>query len=339
MNYFIVGVFVLVVMAALLALLYRLTGARGPTDGYHAFYDNVAGIKYGTVTYYKGFQVGQVERIEPQLQQDGSGTRYRVQFSVKQGWPIPRGSVAAIVLPGPLAPAVVDIREGAGPDLLAPGSELEGAEPANLFAALNDVAADFRKLSEQGIQPTLRNLNERVAALSAEYENLSRSELRPLVRQLRARLDDPELLESFTQVIDKLDASAEALLRVLSDENQQHLAAILSNADRGSAQLNDVLARIEDTRARMHHLLEQLDQIVAENRGSLTQGVGDAAAAMQDLRDSVRTVADNVDTIVHYLESGTRNMNEFSREIRENPGILLRGTSPQDPLPASADKR
>lgn len=330
-NYFIVGVFVLAVVAALLALLYRLTGVTGPTDRYHAFYDNVAGIKYGTVTYYKGFQVGQVERIEPQSQPDGPGTRYRVQFSIKQDWPIPRGSVAAIILPGPLAPAVVDIREGEGPDVLPPESELEGAEPADLFMALNDVAVDFHKLSEQGI--------ERIAALSEEYEALSRTELRPLVRQLRTRLDDPELLENFTQVINKLDASADALLKVLGDENQRHLAAILSNADRGSAQLNEVLARIEDTRARMHHLLEQLDQIVVENRGTLTQGVGDAAAAMQDLRDSVRTVADNVDTIVHYLESGTRNMNEFSREVRENPGILLRGTSPQDPLPASADKR
>lgn len=322
-NYFIVGVFVLAVVTALLALLYRLTGGTGPSDSYHAFYDNVAGIKYGTVTYYKGFQVGQVERIEPQSQAEGPGTRYRVQFSVKQDWPIPRGSVAAIVLPGPLAPAVVDIREGEGPDLLPPDSELKGAEPVNMFAALNDVAADFHKLSELGIQ---HKLIERIAALSAEYETLSRTELQPL-------------LESFTQVISKLDASADALLKVLGDENQRHLAAILSNADRGSAQLNEVLARIEDTRARMHHLLEQLDQIVVENRGTLTQGVGDAAAAMQDLRDSVRTVADNVDTIVHYLESGTRNMNEFSREVRENPGILLRGTSPQDPLPASADKR
>ncbi len=326
-NYFIVGVFVLAVVVALLALLYRLTGGTGPTDRYHAFYDNVAGIKYGTVTYYKGFQVGQVEGIEPQSEADGPGTRYRVQFSVKQDWPIPRGSIAAIVLPGPLAPAVVDIREGEGPDVLPPDSELEGAEPADLFVALSDVAADFHKFSE------------RIAALSEEYETLSRTELRPLVGQLRARLDDPELLESFTQVIKKLDASADALLEVLGDENRQHLAAILSNADRGSVQLNEVLAHIEDTRARMHHLLEQLDQIVVENRSTLTQGVGDAAAAMQDLRDSVRTVADNVDTIVHYLESGTRNMNEFSREVRENPGILLRGTAPQDPLPASADKR
>src|SRR3990172_5829245 len=100
-NYFVIGVFVLAAGAALLLLLYRLTGTTGPTDRYHAYYDNVAGIKYGTVTYYKGFQVGQVESVSPEHREHR--TRYRVEFSVTRGWKIPSGSVAAIVLPGPLA--------------------------------------------------------------------------------------------------------------------------------------------------------------------------------------------------------------------------------------------
>ncbi|MGQ0657984.1 MAG: MlaD family protein [Chromatiales bacterium] len=330
-NYFIVGLFVLSVSVALLALLYRLTGTTGPTDRYYAYYDNVGGVKYGTVTYYKGYQVGQVERITPE--QRDHATRYRVEFSVTRGWQIPRGSAAAIVIPALLAPVVIDIREGPGPERLPPGSELEGAEQANLFAALNGVAADFHELSREGIQPMLRNLNERITALSKEYESLSRDEVRPLLERLQQRLDDPELFADLKQVIDKLDAGADALLSVLREENQQHLASILSNADRGSAQLNEVLVRIEGTRVLMHHLLEQMDQLVAENRSGVTQTVGDAATAMQELRDSIRTVADNVDSILHYLESGTRNINEFSREVRENPGILLRGKPPQDPLP------
>lgn len=332
-NYFLVGLFVLGVGLAFLWALYRLTGAAGPTDSYYAYYDNVSGIKYGTVTYYKGYPVGQVETVTPEVHD--TTTRYRVAFSVRRGWRMPVGSVAAIVLPGPLAPAVVDIREGKGPGWLEPGAELEGREQADVFAVLNDVAADFRELSREGIQPMLKNLNERVTALSEEYEALSREQMRPLLESLRRRVDDPELFANLKQVIEKLDASAEALLKTVNAENRRHLSSILSNADRGSAQLNELLAGIEDTRAEMHRLFVEMDGLVKENRDGVNQTITDASAAMKDLRNSIRIVADNIDTIVHHLDGSSRNMQEFSREVRENPGVLFSGKTAQDPLPAS----
>lgn len=331
-NYLLVGLFVLGVGVAFLWVLYQLTGATGPTDSYFAYYDNVSGVNYGTVTYYKGFQVGQVEAVTPEV--EDTRTRYRVTFSVTRGWKMPAGSVAAIVLPGPLAPAVVDIREGDGPGWLEPGSELDGAEQADLFAVLNDVAADFRELSREGIQPMLKNLNDRVTALSTEYEALSREELRPLLTGLRQNVNDPELFARLKQVLAKLDASAEALLQTLNDENRAHFDAILANADHGSAQLNELLARIESTRGEMYELLAQMQRLVAENRGGVTQSVTDASVAMADLRASISVIEDNIESIVHHLEGSSRNMQEFSREIRENPAVLFTGETAADPLPA-----
>ncbi len=43
-------------------------------------------------------------------------------------------------------------------------------------------------------------------------------------------------------------------------------------------------------------------------------------------------------SIVHNLEGTTRNMNEFSRLIRQNPGLLLDGTPRQAVSPARAPR-
>ena len=48
---------------------------------------------------------------------------------------------------------------------------------------------------------------------------------------------------------------------------------------------------------------------------------------MSDLQHTLETVARHVDAISHNLEVTTHNMNEFSRQLRENPGVLVRGRS------------
>jgi phospholipid/cholesterol/gamma-HCH transport system substrate-binding protein len=334
-NYMAVGLFVLAVGVAFLWVLYRLTGSSGPTDRYYAVFDNVGGIKYGTVTYYKGYPVGQVESVAPVA--TDSKINYRVEFSVTKDWKMPVGSAAAIVLPGPLAPAVIDIREGNGPGWMKPGEELDGVEQADMFSVLNDAAAEFKQLTREG-QPLLQNLNDRITALSIEYESLSKEQLRPLLTSLRQRVDDPELFDELKKVVKKLDASAEALLQTVNAENRQHIASILSNADKGSVQLTELLVRIEESRKQMHELFVGMDALLKANRDGVNQTVDDAAITMRELRGSIQVVADNIDTIVHYLEGSGRNMQEFSREVRENPSVLFSGESAQDPLPAGDNK-
>jgi phospholipid/cholesterol/gamma-HCH transport system substrate-binding protein len=48
-----------------------------------------------------------------------------------------------------------------------------------------------------------------------------------------------------------------------------------------------------------------------------------------DLEYVLRTVSQNIDSITNNLEGTSRNMNEFSRLIRQNPGLLLGGAIPE----------
>ncbi|MFO1435114.1 MAG: MlaD family protein [Gammaproteobacteria bacterium] len=328
-NYLAVGIFVLAVGAAFLWIMYRLTGSTGPADRYYAVYNTVNGIKYGTVTYYKGYPVGQVEQIDPLFGENS--TRYRVEFSVKKDWKIRQGSAAAIVLPGPLAPAVIDIHEGTGTGTLAPGSELASVEQGDVFAMLNDAAADFKKLTQDS-KPLLKNLT----TLSEQLSSLTESDIKPLLTSIRGKVDDPELFNGLKAIVKKLDASADALSQTLNQENRDNFAAILVNAKQGTVRLDELIARIESSRQEMHNLLVQMNALVKDNRDGVAQTINDASGTMRELRSSVKVVADNVDTIVHYLEGSGRNMQEFSREVRENPGVLLGGKTTPDPLPAAA---
>ena len=59
-----------------------------------------------------------------------------------------------------------------------------------------------------------------------------------------------------------------------------------------------------------------LDRLVAENDGEVAESLGNAAYIL-------RSVAQSIDSISQDLEGSARNMNEFSRQIRQDPGVLF----------------
>ena len=56
--------------------------------------------------------------------------------------------------------------------------------------------------------------------------------------------------------------------------------------------------------------------MAAEHEGTVAESLENAAYVL-------RSVARSVDAITHDLEGSTRNMNEFSRQIRHDPGALF----------------
>jgi phospholipid/cholesterol/gamma-HCH transport system substrate-binding protein len=63
--------------------------------------------------------------------------------------------------------------------------------------------------------------------------------------------------------------------------------------------------------------------MVSDNRGKIDD-------TLTDVRLIANSVARNIDSINHHLDGASRNMYEFTRQIRANPGLLLSGTSPPD---------
>lgn len=312
-NYVLVGAFVLVSLGLFLWILVRLGAAEGPRDHYTVIYENVSGLKSGAAVRFEGFPIGRVAAIEPQI--EGAQVRYRVHLAVRAGWPVPAGSVARIVASGLLSARDVEIRAGDGPPL-QPGSEIAGAEAADALAAVGEAAGEMRRLGAE-LGPLLRELASAYVGLARDLRAMTAEELQPLVREVRDRVGSTQILERGDALLARLERAAAGLETLLGARNVARVEDMLAQLDGAAGELQALLRALQQTRAQADRLLVELQGIAAENRAPLRD-------SMADLRHSLQVVARHIDTIGYDLEGAARNLNEFARQIRENPARLLR---------------
>lgn len=304
-NYVLVGAFVLAMLVALLGVVALLTGRTGSTDTYITTLGNVNGVKYGTKVTYEGFVIGQVEEIVP-LRADGR-TSFRVMLAVQENWPIPEGSVARVAASGILAAVTVDIRGGSSEQMLAPGSQIAGGPAANIFAVMNDMAGQVEVLNRQGLLPLLDNINQRVESLGSILEKQA-----------------PELLANLTVISGDL---AEKSPRITSD--LQKMTGTLSAqvvTEQNAERISQTLENMQDLSAGLQDSRKKVDAVLI----AMEKSAPTVEASLKDLRYTLQSVSRNIDSVTYNLESTSRNFNEFSRQLRENPGVLIGGTKPRD---------
>jgi phospholipid/cholesterol/gamma-HCH transport system substrate-binding protein len=308
-NYVVVGAFVISLFCIFLLVLYRITGSTGATDDYYVVYENVAGIKYGTPVLYEGFQIGQVENIDPQF--TGGDTRYRLTLSVKQGWRIQQDSIARIEASGLLSTVSIDIKKGKSGVILAPGGEIRGKPSNDLFSTVNGVAEEIRDLAHNSLRPLLDKLNKQVDLIGGDIRDITTGEIKPLFR------------DQVFPLMKKLNTSADRLSRVLSDTNLDNVDSTLANLQAATTEADTLMRNLQLSRQAIDELLAKAGAVVDDNSADLKSSV-------TDLKKTLYVTSQHIDAIAHHLESASRNMQEFSRQIRENPSLLLRGTPPSD---------
>lgn len=289
-NYSLVGLVVVLALAVLLASLFAITGRGANLREYTVRYANVTGLDRGAPVYYEGFRIGQVRDILPE-RVDGK-TRYQVRLAVREDWPIPTDSEARLQSSGLLADVVVAIHEGSSGTLLADGGELRGVEGGDLFLALNGLAQEVNSLTQTKIRPLVDTLAQRIDSIGGAIDASA-----------------PTLLSEAQALLARLNTAADGVNHVLDAPNQQAIRDTLGNVRQLSADL-------AATQQRADALLDSLKGAVDENRPELRQ-------AVQDLEATLGVIAGRIDSITHHLENSSRNMDEFTREIRRHPNRLI----------------
>lgn len=307
-NYLVVGVFVIGMIVALVASVALLTGRTGAVDNYFAYYSNVTGIKFGTQVVYEGYPIGQVEEVTPE-EKDGR-MRFRVDFGINQGWRIPKDSIIEIAAPGLLAAVTLSIHAGAEKVSLKPGDQVPSRERSDIFAVVSSVAGQLGDLMDSNIKPLLSNVNK---IIEKEGMGLFRdarkvtSDLAELVALMAERV--PRIADNIESFSSKLNTASDEFQKLLSPENREKLEAIIQNLDK-AAQSTQVVAK-------------EMQGMVFDNEGDLRKAIGEA-------RYIVESVSRHIDSINQNMEGAARNMYEFTRQIRQNPGLLLGSQAPED---------
>lgn len=321
LNYTLVGIFVAAMIVALVVTLSLLAGRTGPTDSYSVVLDDVTDIKYGTLVRFAGFPIGQVEKIEPELAE--GRYRFRLHLAVQQGWKFPADSVARIAASSFLAAKTLEVNGGATTALIEPGGEIAGGTAADMFSLMAQVAAEIGDLSKSSLKPLVAKIGDIIDRIG----NTTETNLKEILTSLNNIANEVETktptivgnVETFTT---QLNAEMAKVDQLLSEKNLAAVETSLANIEQTTANAVVASQDMKALAAKITAVADEIQSLVADNRKSVDKSIA-------DLEYVLRAVAQNIDSITRNLDGTTRNMNEFSRLIRQNPGLLLSGGSPE----------
>ena len=295
-NYFAVGSFVLTMLVVLVVTLFKITGKGVESERYYALFTNVAAVQPGNEVTYGGYQIGKVRMIEPQ-RVDGK-TLFRIHMDIRSDWQIPEDSRAAVVATGLLASVQIDIIEGVSGKMLSVGDTIMGDDPTNTMALVNSVGSDVQKLIVQ--------LTQQLDVVGSD---------------LGVKM--PAITAEVVDMVSSLKRSAKRIETLTNNFDGSRVNGVVGNAKEITDNLLKVSKGLGNTTKKVEELVSAGSSVLGENRS-------DIRTAVKDLRESLCVISQDINNIVYYLESTSRNMSEFSRQIRENPGVLLGGKNPDD---------
>lgn len=304
LNFAVIGGFVLLALVSLIVSLAVLAGRTGATDGYSTVYPNVSGLKYGSQVFYEGFPVGQVVEIEPIT--DDARVKFRVRLAITRGWKIPEDSIASTAAAGLLAPQTVTIAAGSSATMLKPGAEILAGKSRDLFSTVAGAAGNVDRLTNEGLLPLFGNLDKQVTTVGG----LLNDDVRKLVANANvvaeaAAKTVPPLLNDARTISASLSKVSQQLDGAVSPQRLAAIDHIIVNADKAVASL-----------AQSSAALEALSGDSGE----------DLRIAVRELRLTSESLARHSDAITQNLDSAAHNLKDLSRQLRQNPALLLRGS-------------
>ncbi len=142
-----------------------------------------------------------------------------------------------------------------------------------------------------------------------------------LIRRLRDIADHfaeaaPEITRNLAEFSARLNKSGSRLQKMLKKENIRNLEVSLAN-------FSSLSENLRESNRKFDTLLGDFSLLASENKDGIR-------ASVDDLRHVMASMSRHIDAISHNLEIASRNMSEFSRQIRTNPGVLLSSKPPAD---------
>ncbi len=295
-NYVVVGAFVSVTLAALFIVLFLLTGRGINLEPYFVEFSNVSGVSNGTPVTYEGFHVGQIQQIT--AKRSTGRTVYRVKLLINGEFKIPDDSIARVVQPGLLAANQIDIAEGKSQAYLEPGDTINGGHAGGILGLLEELSGHVQPLVSRLMQ-TLDRLDKNVLA------------------------NMPDLADKISSLLSELNKSAANISSLTGGKNKHHMENLLANSDQFSAELVSASHDLKAASKRLDSITRTADELVTDSRGDIQTSVA-------EVRHTLEVISQSIDGIMYNMENTSRNMSEFSQQIRDNPSLLIRSESPQE---------
>jgi len=313
-----VGVFVIIATALLVATIFGINGAFGPSGlKFTVFFKNAGGLEPGSIVRYAGIRVGRVDKIAVDPK---DSSRIMLGFNVDPGVPIKTDTLAKIASMSALGENFLELVPGKPESPLAKsGSTL----PSKEFFGINDVADMLNELGPD-VQDLVNNLNDRV------------TQLQKTIDRANDVLNDQNR-EHLASSLNNIDG--------MLGENRPKIKSSLSHIDEASGKLPATIDQFKQTAKQADDTLKKMDDVLGENRPDLKASIqqlrktlNDASGLVDQLNRTMVANGDNIDETLENIRQATENLREFTDTIRSRPSSLIRSSSPPEHKPGEGSK-
>lgn len=296
------GLFLILSSIILIVFLVLVIGKKimERRDIYYIVYKDVSvsGLQLGGTVKYHGINVGRIDDINID-EQDVS--KIIVTISMKAGTPIKTDVQATLVPIGITGLKQIELIGGSNKaKLLKPGSEIPAGKSSfeNITGKAEIVAEKLELVLNNLALLTDENNRKKIANIIANIDTIITQNKMP-VNNIITNLDTTS-----HYIAQLLESSSEAMNKINFILDSEHLQNILVKSDKISsdiagADLKKMLSDLNNTIAQANEAINHIDLTVLKSR--------------KDILVTIETLKETMD----YL-------NEFSRQISENPAILLR---------------
>ena len=133
----------------------------------------------------------------------------------------------------------------------------------------------------------------------------------------------PESTKNINNLIAKINYSADKVSLLLSDENVMHLNNVFKHADSSGKSLSELATGFKRVNEQLDGILSKTDLLLSDNSDDIRYSV-------VELKKSIDAVSGRIESVMYNLDASSRNMNELTRELRNNPGVILGSKPPAD---------
>jgi phospholipid/cholesterol/gamma-HCH transport system substrate-binding protein len=310
----IVGIFVLVAVAVLVAMVFAISGMfGGDVKEFHVEFAFAGGIEPGTtVRYAGGPKVGRVEHVQIDPQ---NPALIDITFAVQSSLPVKTDSRVKILSMSPLGDNHLEIFPGTPQSpAAAPGSMLH----SDAYLDFNALAEKINDMAPQA-QQLLATLNDRA------------TELRVTIDRVNGLLS-PQNQANLSATL--------ASTRAMVDEDRPEVKATLQHLNDVSTKLGPLLDNVRKTSDQANQTLNHIDAMIGENQPDIRKAVQQLRQALANMTEitgkldqTLDVNSENIDELLENLRLVSENMKEFTDTIKARPYLLIRSGSPKEHKP------
>ncbi len=296
------GVFITVTSFLFLGFVFLVAGKKmmEKRDIYYVRFHDVSinGLQIGSAVKYHGISIGRVDDISIDVK---NVRDIIVTLSIKQGTPIKEDVEAVLTPVGITGLMQIELRGGTNKkNLLSPGAFIKAGS-----STFQNITGKAEIITEK-LEILLNNINELINKENrTKFDNII-SNLNDMVEKNNKKVGN--ILDHTDSLIIQTQAALQEVNVTVKTINDLLNSQSMKNIVKNTEKISDDLAKID---------IKQLSSDVKSTIKRTNKTIAHLDGLIISNRQDIKVIIDNLRETVDYL-------NDFSRQLSENPGVILK---------------